>query len=181
MEEIGFRSTRIRTFYNSLITVPNADMAKAKIDNMGERLFRRTRTTLGVAYDTPTPKMEAFVEGIKQIILANEHTRKDLYYVAFCGYGPASLDILVNFFIITTEYQQEIFERQNIFLEIHRLAEELKIEFAFPTQTLYLRKEETPIHQVNSEELKRLPKEFGPKGSLAHSKGQGFYRPPYME
>ena len=60
VEHVGFRSTRIRTFYNSLVTVPNAEMLTAKVDNMGERRYRRIKTMLSLTYDTPPDKIEAF-------------------------------------------------------------------------------------------------------------------------
>lgn len=144
VEEIGFRSTRIRTFYNSLVTVPNANMANAQIDNMGERSYRRTRTTLDVAYDTPTEKLEKFIEGIRQIIIDNPITRKDYYHVYFSGYGDSSLKIMLYFFFITKDWGDELRERQNVYLEIFKLAEKLEVEFAYPTQTLFLKKGDDP-------------------------------------
>ena len=71
VEEIGFRSTRVRTFYNSLITIPNATIANVQIDNLGVRQYRRTTATLGVTYDTSMEKMNQFVEGIRKIIEGN--------------------------------------------------------------------------------------------------------------
>src|SRR5690606_2130508 len=71
VEDIGFRSTKIRTFYNSVVSIPNSELAIAPVDNMGLRRFRRVRTTIGVTYDTPPEKIEAFLEGIKNIIKAN--------------------------------------------------------------------------------------------------------------
>ena len=56
IEEIGFRSTRIRTFYNSQVTIPNSTLANANIDNMGKREYRRIKAFLGLTYDTPPEK-----------------------------------------------------------------------------------------------------------------------------
>jgi MscS family membrane protein len=138
VEEIGFRSTRVRTFYNSLITVPNANMANAQIDNLGVRQYRRTTTTLGVTYDTSMQKLNAFVEGIRTIISNNAISCKDYFHVYFSGYGASSLNILVYFFLITNDWAEELKERENIYREIYDLAEKLEVEFAFPTQTLHL-------------------------------------------
>lgn len=143
VEEIGFRSTRVRTFYNSLITIPNANMANAQIDNMGERQFRRTSTTLDVVYDTSPEKLQLFIEGIRSIILNNEISRKDYFHVYFSGYGDSSLKVLVYFFLITNDWGVELAERQKIYLEIFKLAESLNVEFAYPTQTLFLNNEQS--------------------------------------
>ncbi|MEM6884290.1 MAG: mechanosensitive ion channel domain-containing protein, partial [Verrucomicrobiota bacterium] len=75
VEDVGFRSTKIRTFYNSVVSIPNSEIANTGVDNMGQREYRRVKTFLGVTYDTPSEKIEAFLEGIKNIIKANPHTR----------------------------------------------------------------------------------------------------------
>ena len=116
-------------------------MATAQLDNMGMRAYRRTYTKLDVTYDTKPELMEEFIAGIKEIIANNPHTRKDYYHVAFSDYASASLQVMVYFFIITDDWAVEIRERQAIYMEIYRLAEKLGVEFAFPTQTLYLRNE----------------------------------------
>ncbi len=138
VEEIGFRSTRVRTFYNSLITVPNANVANVQIDNMGVRQYRRTSTTLGVTYDTSMERMNQFVEGIRKIITSNRISRKDYFHVYFSGYGDSSLNILVYFFLITNDWAEELKERENIYTEIYKLADEMGVEFAFPTRTLHV-------------------------------------------
>lgn len=139
VEEIGFRSTRIRTFYSSLITVPNANMANEQIDNMGLRRYRRTRTQLDVAYDTTPDKMQTFIAGIREIIQANAITHHEGNHVYFNEYGASSLNVLLQFFLKTNDYGEELREKQAIFLEIFKLAEKLDVEFAYPTQTLYLK------------------------------------------
>ena len=139
VEEIGFRSTRVRTFYNSVVTVPNANVANAHIDNMGVRQYRRTTATLGVTYDTSAEDLQKFVEGIRTIIHENRITRKDYYHVYFSGYGDSSLNILIYFFLVTSDWGEELAERQKIYFEIFHLAKKLGVEFAFPTQTLHIR------------------------------------------
>ena len=66
VETVGIRSTRIRTGYNSLITLPNSRLATAAVDNYGCRQFRRLKTTLGVQYDTTFEQIEAFCEGVRE-------------------------------------------------------------------------------------------------------------------
>ena len=68
VEEVGFRSTRIRTFYNSVVVMPNAKVANAKIDNFGRREYRRCHVTLGLTYDATPDQLQAFVEGVRAVI-----------------------------------------------------------------------------------------------------------------
>jgi len=138
VEEVGFRSTRIRTFYNSVVVVPNAQLANELIDNYGQREFRRCLLTLGLTYDTTPEQMQAFVEGCRAIISANEHTRKDTFEVHMAGFGASSLDVMLYFFFRCDTWTVELRERHNIFLEIMRLADTIGVSFAFPTRTLHV-------------------------------------------
>lgn len=186
VEEVGFRSTRVRTFYNSVISVPNSVVANATVDNMGQREYRRIRTMLSLKYDTPAEKIEAFVEGVKNIIKANKYTRKDYYHVVFNQYNSSSLDVMLYCFLKVPDWSTELVERQNLFLEILRLAESLPVEFAYPTQTLHVETVpgQKPIkidHVTDAGQLKQLAADFGPGGKQAKPDGMGIFTPAYKE
>ena len=184
--EIGFRSTRVRTFYDSVITIPNAIVANAHIDNMGSRTYRRIKAMIGLTYDTPPEKIEAFLEGIKNIIRANEHTRKDYFHVVFHSYGNFSLNILLYCFLKVPNWATELVERQRIYLEILRLAESLDINFAFPTRTLHVdsfpgQEQVEDAQRIDAKTLRQKASSFGPNGSDAKAEGLGIFMPPYEE
>ncbi len=138
VESVGIRSTRIRTFYNSLITVPNSELINATVDNYGAREYRRISCKLGITYDTPPEKIEAFCEGIRELIRAHPYTRKDYYHVWLNEFADSSLNVLLYCFHKTPEWATELRERHRLFLDIIRLAQDLGVEFAFPTQTLHM-------------------------------------------
>ncbi len=146
VESVGVRSTRIRTFYNSLITIPNSQLINATIDNWGARKFRRITCTIGIAYDTPPEKIDAFCEAIREIIRQHPYTRKDYFHVYLNEFSNSSLGILLYAFVQTPDWSTELREKHRLYNDIIRVAKSLKIEFAFPTQTVYLRNEETPVH-----------------------------------
>jgi MscS family membrane protein len=186
VEDVGFRSTKIRTFYNSVVSIPNSEIANTGVDNMGLRQYRRVKTFLGVTYDTPSEKIEAFCEGIKNIINANPHTRKDYFHVVFNDFGAFSLDIMVYFFLKVPDWSNELVERQNVLLEIIRLAEELEIEFAFPTQTLHVmdlpgNPPHNPNHKTDPEQLGSAARRFAADGDKARPAGSGIFTPPFRE
>lgn len=170
VEEVGFRSTRIRTFYNSIITLPNATFTEKQIDNYGVREYRRTSVTLNLTYDTTSEQMQAFVEGVRAVIAANEFTRKDYYEVHMSGFGPYSLDVMLYFFFKVDSWTDELRERHNVYLEIMRLAQHLGVQFAFPTQTLQVDslaqpgKEKTLPSPLPKDELEQVVLDFGPGG-----------------
>ena len=144
VESVGIRSTRIRTFYNSLVAVPNAELLNATIDNMGARRYRRIKMMIAVTYDTPPEKIEAFCEGIRHLICIHPYTRKDYYHVWFNAFADSALNILLYCFLETPDWGTELRERHRLLLDITRLAHRLGVEFAFPTQTLYMRQETQP-------------------------------------
>jgi MscS family membrane protein len=173
VEVVGFRSTRVRTFYNSLVTVPNAHFTESAIDNIGLREYRRIKTVLNLTYDTSPEQIQAFVEGIRAIICANDFTRKDYYEIHFNDFGAHSLDLMVYLFVKVDSWSDELRERHNILLEILRLAKHLGVDFAFPTQTLHLDSIAAPGENAEpptpppSPEMGQVIRSFGPGGELS--------------
>lgn len=176
VEEVGMRSTRVRTFYRSLVSIPNSKVADGIIDNYGMRESRRTFLKVGVQYDTTPEQVEAFCEGIRGILAANPVVKKDGYHVYFTGFGDSALEIMLYFFFEVDSWTDELVNRHAIFLDILRLAQELGVSFAFPTRTLHLqtRAKETEIpapKRPSRDELEASVLAFGPGGALVHPQG----------
>lgn len=138
VENVGFRSTRIRTPQNSLVTIPSSQLVNSTVDNMELREYRQVKTVLNLTYDTPVEKIEDFIEGIKHILTTHPDTRKGNFQVFLYEFGPHSLDILLNFFLKVPDRAAELIARQRILLDILRLADMQRVRFAFPTQTLHI-------------------------------------------
>lgn len=145
VEHIGFRSTRIRTFYNSLVSVPNSTLITSAVDNMGERTYRRLSCKLSIAYDTPPERVEAFCEGIREIVRQHPYTRKDSYHVYLNEFSASALEILIYIFWKTPEWGTELRERHRFLIDCLRLAKRLGVEFAYPTQTVHLKQAENGL------------------------------------
>ncbi|MDD1619746.1 MAG: mechanosensitive ion channel family protein, partial [Methylococcaceae bacterium] len=135
VESVGFRSTRIRTPSNSLVTIPSSQLVNSPIDNMELRQYRQVRTVLNLTYDTPHGKIEDFLEGIKHILLTHPNTRKDNIQAVLYDLGPDSLNILLNFFLQVPNRAAELNERERVLLDILVLAEAKGIRFATPPET----------------------------------------------
>ena len=132
VEQIGFRSTRLRTFYNSLITVPNANLVRASVDNYGARRYRRWKCNVGIQYDTPPEKLVAFCEGVRELVRTHPYTRKDYFQVWLNQFGPSSLDVLIYVFYETPDWSTELRERERLMLDMMRLANKLGVEIRIP-------------------------------------------------
>lgn len=146
VERIGFRSTRVRTFYNSLVSVPNSTLITANVDNMGARTYRRLSCKFGLAYDTPPDRIEAFCEGVRELVVQHPYMRKDSFHVYLNSLGDSALEILVYVFWNTPDWGTELRERHRFLLDSLRLAQRLGVEFAFPTHTVYMKQgEDTPL------------------------------------
>lgn len=177
VEEVGFRTSRVRTFYDSVLTIPNAMMTTAIIDNYGARRYRRYSTRLGITYDTPPEQVQAFCEGIRAIIQGHPGMRKDYYLIEFDRFGDFALEIMVYCFMIAPSWSEELRTRTQLNLEILRLADQLGVRFAFPTRTLHVESQAIataaapPRPPRAPEELAAVVDAFGPGGRHARPAG----------
>ncbi len=171
VEQVGFRSTRIRSFRNSLIYMPNGKLADTMIDNHGLRQYRRFFFHISVTYDTPPDLIEVFVENLRKLVEQHPDTRKDFYLVEFNDMGDFSLKIMFYIFFDVPTWAEELRARHQILLEILRLAEKLGVRFAFPTQTLHMenfpgKHSLTPRYDMSLEDFQKLAEDyFNKKGA----------------
>ncbi|MCK5797701.1 MAG: mechanosensitive ion channel family protein [Deltaproteobacteria bacterium] len=175
VEDVGFRTTKIRTFYNSLVTVPNAKLTATMIDNYGARIYRRIKVKLSLTYSTTPAQMQAFVEALRAVVAAHPVTRKDYYEIHFNDFGAYSLDVLFYVFVKVPSWSDELKARHDLFLSAMRIAEELGVEFAFPTQTLHLDSMSQTTPRVvggsappSEAQLQEIIRAYGPGGAKAN-------------
>ncbi len=140
VEEIGFRSTKIRTFEKSVITVPNYKIANESIENFSNRDRRRIKFTIGVEYSTPVEKVKKAIEGIKALIEAHPEISKDFYLVNFTTFADSWLEIFIYCFTTTTNWKRYLEIKEELNLSIMELLEKEEINFAFPSQSVYIEK-----------------------------------------
>ena len=138
VEEVGFRSTIVRAADTSIFQIPNSKLAEIVINNKGLRLYRRYKTNLGLRYDTPPELIEAFVKGVKEIIIAHPETLSDSYNVEFTGFGDSALLIMVNVYFKSLEWGTEQSSKHRLHIGIVKLAAALGVEFAFPSSTVMI-------------------------------------------
>ena len=141
VDKVGFRSTRLRTPEKSYVTVPNKSMIDAELDNLSLRTFRRVDQTIGLVYGTPADKIKAIVDDIQTLVDDHEHTNQD-GRIRFTEFGASSLDVMVRYYVDTMDWTVFLNVKQEINYKIMEIVEKRGSDFAFPSQTLYLEKNE---------------------------------------
>lgn len=140
VEQVGFRSTRIRTFARTLVNVPNSTLANMVIDNIDGRSQRRIKMRLGLTYDTSPSQMRAAIAGIEEILNNHEGVDQSYKLVKFDEFDDSSLSIFLYYFSSSKVWEEYLQVRQEVNLQIMDLLEEMQLDFAFPTQTLHIEK-----------------------------------------
>lgn len=136
VEQVGFRSTRVRAADTSVFQIPNSKLSEIVINNRGLLLFRRYKTELGLRYDTPPELIEAFVEGARKLILAHPKTNSEMYNVEFTGFGDSALLIMINVYFESLVWADEQSSKHKLHIGLLQLAKELGVDFAFPSTTV---------------------------------------------
>ncbi len=140
VEEIGLRSTRIRTVDKTLVTIPNKQIMDSNIDNFSKRPRRRTTCTIGVTYDTTPEQMKQLLARLREMLVADGNIDTDTLIVNFTGFGDSALNIDMKFFMLTADYGEWLNMQESINLKIMDIVHELGLDFAFPSTTVYLQK-----------------------------------------
>jgi len=139
VEDVGLRSTRIRTLDGHLVTIPNGELARMSVQNIGKRPYIRRLFNIGITYDTPPEKIERALEIIKDILKDHEGVNPEFPpRVFFNEFNNDSLNILVIYWYHPPEYWNFLKFSEKVNLEILNRFNYEGIDFAFPTQTLYL-------------------------------------------
>jgi MscS family membrane protein len=165
VEEVGLRSTKIRTFDGHLVTVPNANLANRTIQNIGRRPYIRRIANLTITYDTPPEKIDRALEIVKEILDNHEGMKEGFPpRVFFNDFNPYSLNIIVFYWYHPPDYWNHMAFSERFNKEVFRRFSEEGIEFAFPTQTLYLAGDPSRALTVGMRNEGAMPdsKESGP-------------------
>jgi MscS family membrane protein len=137
--EVGVRTTKVRTLDGHVLTVPNGNLANMTIHNIGKRPYIRRVFDVTITYDTPAEKVDRAVELLREIL--NDHEGMDAEFpprVYFDNMNADSLNIKCFYWYHPADYWKYMEFTQNVNREIFRRFNEEGIDFAFPTQTIYL-------------------------------------------
>jgi MscS family membrane protein len=139
VEDIGMRTTKIRTFNKSLVTLPNQMIANSPIKNFSRRGVRRIKMKIGITYSATSQQIENILLDIKTMLRNHEGiSQKNTMLVNFVSFDDSSLGILIYTFSNTAIWAKYMNIKEDVNLKIMKIIENNKAEFAFPSQSLYV-------------------------------------------
>ena len=138
IEQIGMRSTRIRTLDRTVVTIPNGDFSAQKIENYALRDMFRYRHILGLRYETSPDQIRYLLVELRKIFYAHPRVNDDPARVRFLGFGASSLDIEIFAYVRANDYNEFLEVQEDLNLRVFDVVNESGSGFAFPSQTVYM-------------------------------------------
>ena len=143
VEYIGFRSTLIRLFDTTSISLPNYVFSDTAILNYSDRHYRRIKWIIGLTYDTSTEQLKNICQEIENYISSNENfiiNDKYSLFVRIDKFNDSSIDILIYTFTTTNEWDKYLLIKQDLAYSIKSIVQKNQSNFAFPSQSIYIEK-----------------------------------------
>jgi small-conductance mechanosensitive channel len=147
VQKIGIKTSRIKSLAGSELVIPNKELTDARINNFKQMKERRIASTIGVTYDTDIEKVKKIPEMIETILKKDENIRPSRIH--FKKFGASSLDFEIVYFIKTSNFKTYMDSRQRFNLGLMEKFKQEKIEFAYPTQTVFLNNENTDKNKAH--------------------------------
>ena len=138
VEQIGLRSTRIRSLERTIVTVPNAEFSQMQLDNFNARDMRLLKTVLQLRYETTPDQMRYVLTELRKLLLGHPLVTPEPARARFVGYGAFSKDIEIFAYLRTSDHGEFLAIQEDILLRMEDIINGSGSGFAFPSQTLYL-------------------------------------------
>jgi MscS family membrane protein len=136
VEDIGLRSTRIRTLDRTVVSVPNGQIANMTLENLSSRDKFWLHSILALRYGTASPKMSTVLEGIRKLLEESRHLEPASLRVRFLRFGPTSLDVEIFAYVLARDWNQFLEIQERLFLRVMDCIETSGVQFAFPSQAI---------------------------------------------
>ncbi|MEQ8672172.1 MAG: mechanosensitive ion channel family protein [Aggregatilineales bacterium] len=149
IERIGIRATYIRRLDQGLTIVPNSTIANDPMTNWSRLEQRWFNFMIGVTYDSTAEQIENLAQKLRKLLRGREKIKEDSVVVAFTEYDDSSLNLLVRCYVDIADWTDSKIERHAVNLEIRRLVDDLDMNIAFPSRSLYLEHMPAGITQSN--------------------------------
>jgi MscS family membrane protein len=138
VEEIGLRSTRLRTAQRSQIVIPNKTVASEAITNLTRMPQRRVDLTVGITYDTPPEKITAVLSDVRALLRADPGVHKGQIVASLADFSDSSLEVQIVYFTADPDWESHMAVRERINLAILRAFAAQGVSIAYPTSVMHL-------------------------------------------
>jgi MscS family membrane protein len=165
VEDIGLRSTKIRTLSRTVVAVPNGQLASTSIENFSQRDKFRFHHTIGVRYETSADQTRYLLAKIRSLLHAHPRIERDGARIRFVGLGASSLDLEVSAYVRAADKSEFLAIQEDLLLRILDLVAESGTSIAFPSQTTYFVRD-TPVDGEQREHAEAHVRAWRDRGEL---------------
>jgi MscS family membrane protein len=165
VENIGLRSTRIRTLKRTVVSVPNGQLALMNLENFAMRDKIWFHHTLHLRYETTTDQLRYILAGVRKMLYEHSKVETASARIRLTGFGNSSLDLEVFAYVLETEYDAYLPVQEDLLLRIMDIVEASGTGFAFPSQTTYLA-EDIGLDSEKSQKALELVRQWREQGKL---------------
>ncbi len=138
VEDVGLRSTRIRTSRRTLVSIPNGQLANLSLENISIRDKFRFHHTLSLRLETPASTMRAILDGVNKLLAQHPRVESGSTRVRFLGFGASSLDVELSCYVVAKDWSDFLDTQQGLLLDSIEFVQTAGTQLAYPSQTLYL-------------------------------------------
>jgi MscS family membrane protein len=142
VEDVGLRTMRLRTIGRTVVHVPNGTLATTEVENFSRRDKFLLQTTIGLRYDTTPGQLATVLVSIRDLLGSDALVEQDSQRVRFIRLGQYSLDVEIFAYVLAPDYPGFLTHQEVILKRVLELVGEAGTGFAFPSQTLYLNREQ---------------------------------------
>lgn len=158
VEEIGLRSTRVRTLKRTLVCIPNAEFSQLKLENYQERDKMHFHHILTLRYDAKAEQIKMLLIELREMLLVHDKVDSDGSRVRFINLSNTGVEIEINSYVKTQRYDEFLAIKEDLNLKILSILENCGLSLAFPTQTVVLEKQ-NKIDESSSHKAARILEE----------------------
>lgn len=136
VEDVNFRSVKVRTFAQAVVTVPNSMVAAAPVTNFSRMGKRKVDFALTLKYGTPAELVKKCTEEIRRILAENGEIEDDTFSAALDNFGESGLKLMVSYYTKSADFKDYLRVREEVYYSVLKILEDEKVEIAYPTSTV---------------------------------------------
>jgi MscS family membrane protein len=165
VEEIGLRSTRVRTLERTVVSIPNAEFASIQLENFARRDRIWLKPVIGLRYETTPDQLRYVLVEIRKMLYAHPRVERDPARIRFVGFGAYSLDLEIFAYVNTTDFGEFLAIREDIQLRIMDIVAASGTGFAFPSSTTYFARD-GGLDRARAEEAEARVRAWRAEGAM---------------